>query len=160
MLTTITRSDPALLNYARLNFGTINLSEEDWRKAEEHYKINLLFQDMQRKRQELDSLSKNGKFKYEYDSDEDVNGGTWEHKLRSQEMEATLKWADALNSQCQGKHHIGDFLPPGMPLKLLSLALLNDLNSLQRNLGNLWKNIILKRIHRSLPMCPIIRNLS
>lgn len=113
MLTTITRSDPALLNYARLNFGTINLSEEDWLKAEEHYKINLLFQDMQRKRQEIDQLAKNGKFKYEYDSDEDVNGGTWEHKLRAQEMEATLKWADALNSQCQGKHHIGDFLPPG-----------------------------------------------
>lgn len=117
MLTTITRSDPAFLNYARLNFGTINLSEEDWLKAEEHYKINLLFQDMQRKRQEIDQLAKNGKFKYEYDSDEDVNGGTWEHKLRAQEMEATLKWADALNSQCHGRHHIGDFLPPGEKLK-------------------------------------------
>lgn len=112
MLTTITRSDPALLQYARMNFGTTNLSEEDWKKAEEHYKINLLFQDMQRKRQELDHLAKNGKFKYEYDSDEDVNGGTWEHKLRSQEMEATIKWAEALNKQCEGKHHIGDFLPP------------------------------------------------
>lgn len=112
MLSTITRSDPALLSYARLNFGTTNLSEQDWKKAEEHYKINLLFQDMQRKRQELDHLAKNGKFKYEYDSDEDVNGGTWEHKLRSQEMEATIKWAEALNQQCEGKHHIGDFLPP------------------------------------------------
>lgn len=112
MLSTITRSDPALLSYARLNFGTTNLSEEDWKKAEEHYKINLLFQDMQKKRQELDHLAKNGKFKHEYDSDEDVNGGTWEHKLRSQEMEATLKWADALDQQCDGKHHIGDFLPP------------------------------------------------
>jgi splicing factor 4 len=112
MLTTITRSDPALLQYARQNFGTTNLSEDDWKKAEEHYKVNLLFQDMQRKRQELDHLAKNGKFKYEYDSDEDVNGGTWEHKLRSQEMEATLKWAEALNKQCEGRHHIGDFLPP------------------------------------------------
>lgn len=112
MLSTITRSDPALLQYARQNFGTTSLSEEDWKKAEEHYKINLLFQDMQRKRQELDHLAKNGKFKYEYDSDEDVNGGTWEHKLRSQEMEATIKWAEALNKQCEGKHHIGDFLPP------------------------------------------------
>ncbi|KAG5673173.1 hypothetical protein PVAND_003240 [Polypedilum vanderplanki] len=112
MLSTVTRSDPALLNYARQNFGTTNLSEEDWKKAEEHFKINLLFQDMQRKRQEIDQLAKKGKFKYEYDSDEDCNGGTWEHKLRSQEMEATLKWAEALNQQCQGKHHIGDFLPP------------------------------------------------
>lgn len=112
LLTAVTRTDPALLNYARANFGTTNLSEEDWKKAEEHFKINLLFQDMQRKRQELDHLAKNGKFKFEYDSDEDVNGGTWEHKLRSQEMEATLKWAEALNKQCEGKHHIGDFLPP------------------------------------------------
>lgn len=112
MLTTVTRSDPALLQYARQNFGTTALSEDDWKKAEEHYKINLLFQEMQRKREQLDHLAKNGKFKYEYDSDEDVNGGTWEHKLRSQEMDATLNWADALNKQCEGKHHIGDFLPP------------------------------------------------
>jgi splicing factor 4 len=114
MLSAIKRSDPALLQYARQNFGTTNLSEEDWSKCEEHYKINLLFQDMQRKRNELDHLAQNGKFKYEYDSDEpiDENGGTWEHKLRSSEMEATLKWAEALNKQCQGKHHIGDFLPP------------------------------------------------
>lgn len=112
MLSTVTRSDPALLQYAKQNFGTINLSEEDWQKAEEHYKVNLLFQDMQRKRQELDFLAKNNKFKYEYDSDEDVNGGSWEHKMRSQEMEATLKWAEALNKQCEGRHHIGDFLPP------------------------------------------------
>lgn len=27
--------------------------------------------------------------KYEYDSDEDTQGGTWEHKKRVQEMEAT-----------------------------------------------------------------------
>lgn len=121
ILSAVTRSDPALLNYARQNFGTINLSEEDWKKAEEHYKINLLFQDMQRKRQEIEQLAKNGKFKYEYDSDEDINGGTWEHKLRSQEMEATLKWAEALNKQCQGKHHIGDFLPPGWSFKLFEL---------------------------------------
>lgn len=135
MLTSVTRSDPALLNYARLNFGTTNLTEEEWLKAEEHFKINLLFQDMQRKRQEIDQLAKNGKFKYEYDSDEDINGGTWEHKLRSQEMEATLKWADALNSQCQGKHHIGDFLPPGekfLPI-YLSFKFLNLFFTLQKS---------------------------
>ena len=27
--------------------------------------------------------------KYEYDSDEDVDGGTWEHKRRDAEMDAT-----------------------------------------------------------------------
>lgn len=29
------------------------------------------------------------KNKYEYDSDEDTEGGTWEHKIRSAEMQAT-----------------------------------------------------------------------
>lgn len=35
-----------------------------------------------------------------------------EHKIRTAEMEATAAWADALTEQSQGKHHIGDFLPP------------------------------------------------
>ncbi|XP_053692705.1 uncharacterized protein LOC128741135 [Sabethes cyaneus] len=111
-LSTVGRSDPALLAYVRQNFGTTNLSEEDWRKAEDHYKINLLYQDMLRKRQEIDRLAASGKFKYEYDSDEDTTGGTWEHKLRSQEMEATQLWANELTKKSEGKHHIGDFLPP------------------------------------------------
>lgn len=112
MLSTVTRTDPALLNYARQNYGTTNLSEEDWKNCEEHYKVNLLYQDMLRKREEIDRLAKSGKNKYEYDSDEDITGGTWEHKVRTAEMEATAAWADALNQQSQGKHHIGDFLPP------------------------------------------------
>ncbi|XP_035898018.1 uncharacterized protein LOC118505791 isoform X2 [Anopheles stephensi] len=111
-LSTVSRTDPALLAYARQNFGTTNLSEDDWQKAEDHYKINLLYQDMLRKRQEIDRLASSGRFKYEYDSDEDTTGGTWEHKLRQQEMEATQKWANELTRQSEGKHHIGDFLPP------------------------------------------------
>ncbi|XP_058822004.1 SURP and G-patch domain-containing protein 1-like [Topomyia yanbarensis] len=111
-LSTVGRTDPALLAYVRQNFGTTVLSEEDWKKAEDHYKINLLYQDMLRKRQEIDRLASSGKFKYEYDSDEDTTGGTWEHKLRSQEMEATQLWANELTIKSEGKHHIGDFLPP------------------------------------------------
>lgn len=111
-LTSVNRTDPALLAYVRQNYGSTNLSEEDWKKAEDHYKINLLYQDMLRKRQEIDRLAASGKFKYEYDSDEDVAGGTWEHKLRSQEMEATQLWANELTKKSEGKHHIGDFLPP------------------------------------------------
>lgn len=111
-LTTLTRSDPALLSYARDNFGSTNLSEEDWKKCEEHFKINLLYQDMLQKRNEIDRMAKANRYKYEYDSDEDINGGTWEHKLRNAEMEATKVWADALTKQSSGKHHIGDFLPP------------------------------------------------
>ncbi|CAH8530455.1 unnamed protein product [Dicrocoelium dendriticum] len=50
--------------------------------------------------------------KYEYDSDEDCEGGTWEHKLRQAEMDATREWAEKLTEMGRGKHHIGDFLPP------------------------------------------------
>lgn len=73
-LSTVTRSDPNLLKYAMENFGSINLEEDEWTKAEEAYKVNLLYQDMVRKRQEIDQFAKTGKFKYEYDSDEDVKG--------------------------------------------------------------------------------------
>lgn len=111
-LSTVKRTDPALLNYARQNYGSVELTEEDWTKCEEHFKVNLLYHDMLRKRDELDRLAKSGKQKYEYDSDEDITGGTWEHKMRNAEMEATAAWADALNKQSEGKHHIGDFLPP------------------------------------------------
>ncbi|XP_026684473.1 SURP and G-patch domain-containing protein 1-like, partial [Diaphorina citri] len=74
--------------------------------------INLLYQDMLRKRQELDRLRARGQHKYEYDSDEETEGGTWEHKLRQQEMEATRLWANELTEKSRGRHHIGDFLPP------------------------------------------------
>ncbi|ESO89663.1 hypothetical protein LOTGIDRAFT_125037 [Lottia gigantea] len=49
---------------------------------------------------------------YEYDSDEDTEGGTWEHKKRMTEMNATREWADQLTDSNRGKHFIGDFLPP------------------------------------------------
>uniref|UniRef100_A0A1L8DFK1 Putative splicing factor arginine/serine-rich 15 isoform x1 n=1 Tax=Nyssomyia neivai TaxID=330878 RepID=A0A1L8DFK1_9DIPT len=111
-LSTVTRTNPALLQYALQNYGTTNLTEEDWKKAEDHYKVNLLYQDMLKKRQEIDRLAKRGQFKYEYDSDEDIAGGTWEHKLRMAEMDATKAWAEALTKQSEGRHHIGDFLPP------------------------------------------------
>lgn len=39
MISQVGRSDPALIQYAMQSFGTINLSEEDWKKAEDHYKV-------------------------------------------------------------------------------------------------------------------------
>lgn len=38
-LSRVTRTDPGLLRYAMQSFGTTNLSEEDWKKAEDHYKV-------------------------------------------------------------------------------------------------------------------------
>lgn len=39
MLSKISRNDPALIQYARQTFGTLDLSEEQWKKAEDHYKV-------------------------------------------------------------------------------------------------------------------------
>lgn len=82
MISKVTRTDLALLQYVASTYGSTNLSEEDWKKAEDNYKIHLLYQDMLAKREEVERLQRAGKNKYEYDSDEDVDGGTWEHKAR------------------------------------------------------------------------------
>lgn len=39
MISQVGRNDPALIQYAMQSFGTINLTEEDWIKAEDHYKV-------------------------------------------------------------------------------------------------------------------------
>lgn len=67
---------------------------------------------MMAKREQVERLRAMGKNKYEYDSDEETDGGTWEHKLREKEMDATKQWAESLTEMAKGKHHIGDFLPP------------------------------------------------
>lgn len=38
-LSRVNRTDPGLLRYAIQTFGTTNLSDEDWKKAEDHYKV-------------------------------------------------------------------------------------------------------------------------
>eukprot|EP00795_Rhopilema_esculentum_P005904 gene5904-11241_t len=50
--------------------------------------------------------------RYEYDSDEEIDGGTWEHKKRKKEMEKTLGDSSVATERAQGKHFMGDFLPP------------------------------------------------
>jgi len=43
MISQVGRNDPALIQYAMQSFGTVNLSEEDWKKAEDHYKVILKY---------------------------------------------------------------------------------------------------------------------
>ncbi|KAK2701835.1 hypothetical protein QYM36_019526 [Artemia franciscana] len=74
--------------------------------------MQYLYQELQKKKMERDRLERAGKVKYEYDSDEDTEGGTWEHKRRRQEMEKTKKIAEELTQKAGGAHHIGDYLPP------------------------------------------------
>lgn len=74
--------------------------------------MQYVYQEMLRKKQERERLESAGRVKYEYDSDEETEGGTWEHKRRMAEMEKTKEWADQLTTHGRGKHHLGDFLPP------------------------------------------------
>jgi len=41
MINQVGRNNHALIQYAMQSFGTINLSEKDWKKAEDHYKVIL-----------------------------------------------------------------------------------------------------------------------
>ena len=42
--------------------------------------MNVLLEDIKRKKEESERLAQRGKVKYDYDSDEETDGGTWEHK--------------------------------------------------------------------------------
>ncbi|XP_054707103.1 SURP and G-patch domain-containing protein 1-like [Uloborus diversus] len=106
------QQDTGLVSYAMQVFGSTDLTPEQWKQLEDQRKMRLLFEMMQMKQKEAELRKLTGKMKYEYDSDEETDGGTWEHKRRAKEMEKTKIWAEELTQQAQGKHHIGDFLPP------------------------------------------------
>uniref|UniRef100_A0A0K2UER4 SURP and Gpatch domaincontaining protein 1like [Metaseiulus occidentalis] n=2 Tax=Lepeophtheirus salmonis TaxID=72036 RepID=A0A0K2UER4_LEPSM len=101
-----------LLMYAVRVFGSIDLEPHQWKQCEDQIKMNIVYQDILKKQEETKKFAAQGKHKYEYDSDEDIEGGTWEHKARRLEMDKTLTEAESLTESAKGKHHIGDFLPP------------------------------------------------
>ncbi|XP_032783973.2 SURP and G-patch domain-containing protein 1 isoform X2 [Daphnia magna] len=111
-LSRITSADPQILTYAVRVFGTTDLTEDQWKQCMDQVKMQYVYQEMLKKKQERDRLAQVGKVRYEYDSDEETEGGTWEHKRRKAEMEKTKDRADQLTEGGRGKHHLGDFLPP------------------------------------------------
>ncbi|XP_053633127.1 uncharacterized protein [Cherax quadricarinatus] len=112
MVTHLTRNTPAIIAYAKRVFDSTDLTEAQWKQCEDQMKMNVVFQLLQAKKRETERLEQQGKVKYEYDSDEDIEGGTWEHKRRAKEMQETHAKAAELTNLAEGKHHIGDFLPP------------------------------------------------
>ncbi|XP_037563122.1 SURP and G-patch domain-containing protein 1-like isoform X1 [Dermacentor silvarum] len=106
------KSDPGLIAYAKQVFNSTDLTFDQWKQLEDQRKMRALFEMMQAKKRADEARARAGKVKYEYDSDEETDGGTWEHKKRAMEMEKTRAWADELTLLGKGKHHIGDFLPP------------------------------------------------
>lgn len=110
--------DADLIEYAKRIYGSVELDESQWRQLEDQRKMRMLTNIMKARKESVYSLhkrrseGKKAKNKYEYDSDEDTEGGTWEHKRRQEEMDATSVKAQQLTQMNKGKHHIGDFLPP------------------------------------------------
>jgi len=119
-VTAVTKTDPELIQYAIRVFGTTDLSESQWKQCEDQIKMSLVYNQMLVKKQAMEKLQQQGKVKYEYDSDEDTEGGTWEHKARKLEMSKTESKACELTVQAKGKHHIGDFLPPAELTKFMN----------------------------------------
>ncbi|XP_076369944.1 SURP and G-patch domain-containing protein 1-like isoform X2 [Tachypleus tridentatus] len=106
------KHDQGLIKYAVQVFGRTDLTLEQWKQLEDQRKMSVLYQMMEAKQKQNEHLRKAGKVKYEYDSDEETEGGTWEHRKRAVEMEKTKAIAEELTELGKGKHHIGDFLPP------------------------------------------------
>ncbi|XP_046547637.1 SURP and G-patch domain-containing protein 1-like [Haliotis rubra] len=109
---------PTIQDFARKMVGSDDISPEQLKQIREQQELNKMYELIlaQKKAKEAalmaDLPGMKVKPKYEYDSDEDVEGGTWEHKNRKLEMEATKEWAEQLTDVNRGKHFIGDFLPP------------------------------------------------
>ncbi|KAL5004515.1 hypothetical protein ScPMuIL_017971 [Solemya velum] len=107
-----------LQDFAQRMVGSDTLNDEQIKQIRDQQELNMMYNLIlaQKKAKEAALMAEvpgtKVKPKYEYDSDEDTEGGTWEHKQRSGEMQATKEWADQLTETNKGKHFIGDFLPP------------------------------------------------
>ncbi|XP_041371445.1 serine/arginine repetitive matrix protein 2-like [Gigantopelta aegis] len=104
---------PTMQDFARKMVGSDELSPEQLKQIREQKEMNMMYELIlaQKKASEA-AMMPAKKAKFEYDSDEDTEGGTWEHKKRLAEMSATREWAEKLTDSNRGKHFIGDFLPP------------------------------------------------
>ncbi|XP_029654927.1 SURP and G-patch domain-containing protein 1 isoform X2 [Octopus sinensis] len=105
-------------DFARKMVGSDSLSDDQLKQIKEQRELNMMYELIlaQKKAKEAAVMAEAAGIAlnpiYEYDSDEDVEGGTWEHKKRMAEMNATREWAEQLTEMNKGKHFIGDFLPP------------------------------------------------
>jgi len=101
----------------------VDLDEDQWKQCEDQMKMAALYAELAAKQVQA-RIQKNAgpRTQFDYDSDEDTEGGTWEHKQRMMEMAKTQTEADKLTSALteEGKHHIGDFLPPEELSKFLN----------------------------------------
>lgn len=110
-LAELNAGNPALVAYAKRVFGSTDLSDAQWKQCEDQLKMSVVYGQMAAKQAAANAMMAKGKNKMEYDSDEETEGGTWEHRARALEMEKTASEASKLTEEGSGGHHIGDFLP-------------------------------------------------
>lgn len=114
----ITPMEQMNATYAKRVTGGEDLSDVQKRQIQEQQQMNAIYDFLTAKKKAMEAQAKlleagmEIKPKYDYDSDEETDGGTWEHRKRQLEMQATKEWAVKLTEMGRGKHHIGDFLPP------------------------------------------------
>jgi len=111
-LKNVGKNNPELIQYAIRVFGSTDLTDSQWKQCEDQIKMSMVYNEMLTKKKQVERLAQKGHNKYEYDSDEDTEGGTWEHKARKLEMSKTLDKSTKQTEAGKGMHHIGDFLPP------------------------------------------------
>lgn len=87
---------------------------EEQREMQAMYNMIMASRNAQQTAANASRQLKQKKNKLEYDSDEEIDDklGTWEHQSRRLEMEKTKELAEKLTGESEGKHFIGDFLPP------------------------------------------------
>lgn len=87
---------------------------EEQREMQAMYNMIMASRNAQQAAAEATYQTSQKKNKHAYDSDEEIDDklGTWEHQKRRIEMEKTKELAEKLTNESDGKHFIGDFLPP------------------------------------------------
>jgi len=74
-LTDVGVGNPGLAAYAHKVFGTADLTEAQWKQCEDQYKMSVVYGNLAAKKALVNAMTAAGKIKYEYDSDEDTEGG-------------------------------------------------------------------------------------
>lgn len=64
----------SLILFGSQVFGSTDLSDDQWKQLEDQRKMRAIFEMMQAKKAQHEALDRAGKVKYEYDSDEELDG--------------------------------------------------------------------------------------
>jgi len=79
----IRTGNPGLSAYAQKVFGTTDLSENQWKQCEDQLKMSVVYGNLAAKQAMANAMSAAGKIKFDYDSDEETEGGKCDIEKKS-----------------------------------------------------------------------------